>query len=52
MTTILTEADIEKLALPIEKIRGAVEAGLTAFTKGNALSEPTVSFNPKPERVT
>lgn len=50
MTTILTEADIEKLALPIEKIRGAVEAGLTAFAKGNALSEPTVSFNPNPER--
>lgn len=50
MTTILTEADIETLALPIEKIRGAVEVGLTAFAKGNALSEPTVSFSPNPER--
>ena len=50
MTTILTEADLRSLAPPIEKIRVAVEAGLTAHAKGNALSEPTVSFKPNLDR--
>ena len=50
MTTILTEADLATLALPIEQMRAAVEAGLIAHASGEAIAEPTVSFHPKPDQ--
>ena len=37
MTTILTEADLATLALPIEQMRAAVEAGLIAHASGEAI---------------
>ena len=50
MITILSEADIEQVALSDETIKAAVSRGLQSQAAGQALAEPTSVFNPVPGR--
>ncbi|MEM7547932.1 MAG: hypothetical protein AAF367_20595 [Pseudomonadota bacterium] len=50
MIRVLSERDMEALALSDAAIRAAVEAGLQAQAEGRALAEPTTIFKPTPGR--